>query len=91
MRNNNFIFLILVFALFLNACNTKNQKSKDSDLPITEEKDYWDKAYNSSTKERFIPVELFTGTKWDGKHELSLKEVSTTACAVAPQPVSYSL
>jgi hypothetical protein len=81
MRNNNFIFLILVFALFLNACNTKNQKSKGSDLPITEEKDYWNKAYNSSTKERFIPVELFTGGKWDGKHELILKEVSTTACA----------
>ena len=47
----------------------------------TEEKVYWDKAYNSSTKERFIPVELFTGGKWDGKHELILKEVSTTACA----------
>jgi hypothetical protein len=81
MKNNNLTFLILVFALFLNACNTKNQKSKDSDLPIIEEKDYWDKAYSSSTKERFIPVELFTGGKWDGKHELMLKEVSTTACA----------
>jgi len=47
----------------------------------TEEKDSWDKAYNLSTKERFIPVELFTGGKWDGEHELTLKEVSTTACA----------
>ncbi len=47
----------------------------------TEEQDYWDKAINSSTKERFIPVELFTGGKWDGKHELILKEVSTSACA----------
>ncbi len=46
-----------------------------------EEKVYWDKDDNSSTKERFIPVELFTGGKWDGKHELILKEVSTTACA----------
>jgi len=33
MRNYYFIFLILVFALFLNACNTKNQKAKDNDLP----------------------------------------------------------
>ena len=49
----------------------------------TEEKDSWDKAYNGSTKERFIPVELFTGGKWDGKHELILKEVSTSACASA--------
>ncbi len=37
----------------------------------------------SSPKSRFIPVELFTGAKWDGKHELSLKEASTTACATA--------
>ncbi|MBT5073394.1 MAG: hypothetical protein HOM63_06700 [Kordiimonadaceae bacterium] len=41
----------------------------------------WDKAYNSSTKERFFPLELFTGGKWDGKHELILNEVSNTACA----------
>ena len=50
---------------------------------IAEEKNSWDNAYNSSTKERFIPVELFTGGKWDGKHELTLKEVSATACASA--------
>ncbi len=47
----------------------------------TEEKSFWDKAYDSSTKERFIPVELFTGGEWDGKRELILKEVSTSACA----------
>lgn len=47
----------------------------------TEEQDPWDKAYNSSTNERFIPVELFTGAKWDGKHQLILQEVSTSACA----------
>jgi pimeloyl-ACP methyl ester carboxylesterase len=46
-----------------------------------EENVSWDNAYNNSTKERFIPVELFTGGTWDGKHELILKEVSTTACA----------
>ena len=59
----------------------KQKKSKGSHLQITKEKDYWDKAYNSSTKERFIPVELFTGGKWDGKHQLILKEVSSIACA----------
>jgi len=31
-----YFILILVFALFLNACNTKNQKSKGSDSPIIE-------------------------------------------------------
>jgi hypothetical protein len=33
---------------------------------------------NCSTKGRFIPVELFTGGKWDRKHELILKEISTS-------------
>lgn len=46
-----------------------------------EEKLSWENAYNSATKERFIPVELFTGGIWDGKPELVLKEVSTSACA----------
>jgi len=47
----------------------------------TETIDPWGKAYNNSTKERFIPVELFTGAKWDGKHQLKLKDASTSACA----------
>lgn len=45
------------------------------------EEDHWDRAFISATKERFIPVELFTGGTWDGKHQLALKQVSTTACA----------
>lgn len=35
------------------------------------------------SKRRFIPVELFTGAEWDGKHELKLNNVSTTTCASA--------
>ncbi len=50
---------------------------------LAEENNPWDQAYNSETKERFIPVELFTGAKWDGKHELVMKEVSTTTCVPA--------
>jgi hypothetical protein len=49
----------------------------------TEEKIHRDKDDNSSTKARFIPVELFTGAKWDGKHALKLKEVSTSTSACA--------
>ena len=41
----------------------------------------WDKAYNRDTKQRFIPVELFTGAKWDGKHELVMKDVDAIACS----------
>ena len=48
---------------------------------ITAENNPWDKAYSSVTKQRFIPVELFTGANWDGEHELKLKEASTSACA----------
>ncbi|NMP30038.1 hypothetical protein HII17_00565 [Thalassotalea sp. M1531] len=44
-------------------------------------KTVWDNAYNSKTKQRYIPVELFTGAKWDGEHQLTFKEVSTIACA----------
>jgi len=36
MRNNNFIFLIVAFALSLSACNTKKQHSKDNNSPIIE-------------------------------------------------------
>ena len=33
MRNKSFKFLIVVFTLFLNACNTKKQESKNNDSP----------------------------------------------------------
>lgn len=46
-----------------------------------ESEDPWNNAYNEETKQRFIPVELFTGLEWDGKHELVLKEATTTACS----------
>lgn len=36
MKNSYFLFLTFVFALFLNACNTKTQKAKDSDSLTTE-------------------------------------------------------
>jgi len=47
----------------------------------TEENNLQDKSDKSSKKSRFIPVELFTGIKWDGKHELTLKEASTSTSA----------
>ena len=54
MRNNNFIFLILVLALFLNACNTLKQNSKDSDSP-TIESPYLGQKPPGSTPEVFAP------------------------------------
>ena len=76
----NLHLLTMIFMLFIFCSQVwANEAARFT----TEEKVSWDKAYNSSTKERFIPVELFTGGKWDGKHELILKEVSNTACASA--------
>ncbi len=60
-----------LFCAALVACTNPN--------PV--EQDPWDTAYDSTTKQRFIPVELFTGAEWDGERELGLKEVTTTACA----------
>ena len=46
------------------------------------EQNVWAKSYNETTQQRFIPVELFTGATWDGKHQLQLKQANTIACAV---------
>jgi len=65
------IFFVLLLSVSIFACAGATPQAKLS----------WDNAYDSSTKERFIPVELFTGGQWDGKHELVLKEADSTACA----------
>lgn len=50
---------------------------------VLNEKNVWDNSYNKKTKQRFIPVELFTGAYWDGKHQLVMKPVTTVACSSA--------
>ncbi|HEY6201046.1 MAG TPA: hypothetical protein VI231_20765 [Candidatus Binatia bacterium] len=32
----------------------------------------WDKSYDAALKERFIPIELWTGAEWDGARELKM-------------------
>ena len=54
MRNYYFIFLILVFALILNACNTKKHKSKGSDS-LTTEASYFGQNPPGMTAEIFAP------------------------------------
>ena len=65
------LILVTFLCVSISGCANSN----------TAKEDHWDRAFNSATKERFIPVELFTGGTWDGKHVLALEEVSTTACA----------
>jgi hypothetical protein len=74
--------LVTISCLFLTFCS-QVWANKTTDSTI-EGKNSWDKAYNTSTKERFIPVELFTGIKWDGTHELRFKEAVTSASACNP-------
>jgi hypothetical protein len=38
----------------------------------------WEESINSQTKERYIPVELWAGTDWDGKFELKMPVVDGT-------------
>jgi hypothetical protein len=38
----------------------------------------WEASVNSQTKERYIPVELWAGTDWDGKFELKMPPVDGT-------------
>ena len=44
-------------------------------VPFTAEANPWDNATNRETKERFIPVELWTGAEWDGRQELKMARV----------------
>ena len=38
----------------------------------------WESSINPQTKERYIPVELWAGTDWDGKFELKMPPVDGT-------------
>jgi hypothetical protein len=38
----------------------------------------WSESYDSTTKSRFIPVELWTGAAWDGTHELKMSPADLT-------------
>ena len=42
------------------------------------EQNVWDNSINHQTKERYIPVELWTGIQWDGNKELKMLKVDST-------------
>jgi len=58
--------------MFLSLCAVACSVSANSDIKTTS---------SDERTERFIPVELFTGAEWDGRHLLTMKEVSTSTCA----------
>lgn len=43
----------------------------------TSDQSAWDNSVDSVTKERFIPVELWTGSEWDGVKELKMSNAET--------------
>ncbi|WP_254514266.1 hypothetical protein [Aquimarina sp. EL_43] len=55
MRNYNSILLMFVFTLFLNACNTKNQKAKDNDTHPPVKDSYLGQKPPGLTPEVFAP------------------------------------
>ena len=44
-------------------------KASEPVMPQSEDQ-AWSKSYDPATKRRFIPVELWTGAPWSGKHEI---------------------
>lgn len=68
-RQINLLLFVLLTTSSLTSTNS-----------LAEQTNYWNDAYNAETKQRFIPVELFTGVEWDGKHQLNLNEATKTAC-----------
>lgn len=78
------LFKILAFASTITLCSHALAVLPAQPTPNSpHEKNAWDTAYNRDTKKRFIPVELFTGGQWDGKHELLMKPENTVACSAA--------
>jgi len=63
MKNNNCIFLLLVFTMSFNSCNTKKNESKDSDSP-TIESPYFGQKPPGLIPEVFAPV-LVTTAGWE--------------------------
>jgi hypothetical protein len=47
----------------------------------------WEASINSQTKERFIPVELWTGANWGGQKELKMAP-STARIVIEPRPIT---
>lgn len=85
-----FSFAIIMTATTVSAKDTKQSEltvnshlAADSGVGMHDNKNH-SGISNSSTQVRFIPVELFTGAKWDGKHELTLDEATTSATACHP-------
>lgn len=85
MKSNIFKLSILVVLFICSACNTEHKQADSGQKPSIKKINHWEKSYNKSTKQRFIPVELFTGTKWNGKHKLVLKPVDNSATACNPE------
>ena len=69
IRQSNVLFFMLLSTSLMT-----------SSYSLADQTNSWNNAYNTETKKRFIPVELFTGANWNGKHQLNLTEATTTAC-----------
>ena len=60
----------LVFAIGFTVLESTSAWAADANV--------WETSINPQTKERYIPVELWTGADWDGKRELKMAPVDGT-------------
>jgi len=73
--------LTIALATLLTASFFGTAQSSLANGAVSTEKAKQSEVKENAAKARFIPVELFTGAKWNGKHELTINKVGATACA----------
>lgn len=69
-RTNRLVISFLLFSIGLMIHAAASPRMVESSV--------WEASINPQTKERFIPVELWTGADWDGQRELKMAPVDGT-------------
>jgi hypothetical protein len=69
-RTNWLVISPLLFSIGFTVLASTSARAADSNV--------WETSINPQTKERYIPVELWTGADWDGKRELKMAPVDGT-------------
>jgi hypothetical protein len=65
---------LTIFPLFFTICF----RVLESTSALATDSNFWETSINLQTKERYIPVELWTGADWDGTKELKMAPVNGT-------------
>ena len=69
-RTNRRVFVSVLFSISFMSLASTSARATESSI--------WEASINSQTKERFIPVELWTGANWSGQRDLKMAPVDGT-------------